>query len=1009
MNHDSQRDHEKAVALTDREILLAALAMTDQAVRDAYLKSVCREDGERRARIESLLELEQKGESAEISFAQTLMCEKGSTEDEDAAQLSQLVPYVITRDNTSPMNIKFDPSGNAALLGYLQPSDKPDSLGRLGHYEIQQVLGRGAFGIVLKALDEKLQRVVAIKVLAPEMASTSPARRRFLREARSSAAVRHEHVVNIYAVEEEPLPYLVMEYIPGQTLQQRLDGTGPLDIMTVVRIARQVAEGLAAAHAEDLIHRDIKPGNILLEEGVIERVKITDFGLARAADDASTTQSGLIAGTPMYMAPEQALGQKLDQRADLFSLGTVMYQMVCGRPPFRATGTVAVLKRVVDDEPRPISEIIPETPAWLCDIITRLHAKNPDNRFQSAVELAELLADCETKLKEKRPVQILLPPTQQPSRAPWKQMAGVSIAVLLILGLTEITGITRLRSTIGNVNTPTADTDSTASNAPDTEIADAEKPNVSRRVDGMESLTSNDSVPGLTTSRQTVVDVVPAAVMQPEPLPSTYANSIGIEFVLVPKGKSWLGGDKNKFGKLEVDLPNDFYLGKYEVTQEQWLQLMESNPSSCHDGSLDELPIETVTWNAVQEFISRLNQREQDQNWTYRLPTEVEWEYACRGGPMPDRVKSRYDFYFATPTNDIQPNQANFAEGETTSPVGIFSPNPLGLYDMHGNVHEWCADPVEGPFGRVFRAHRGGCWHFSHEVGRAATEGWFPAAGSSRHLGFRLARVPRTPQHPVAKTSGTPFSSGDIQRVSALPVRQRAAEIVDELKARNPGLDGTSRHTIESRGVTEFTFRPYDGHVPVSDLSPLKALPDLKSLYLWNVSGVTDLEVLKGMHLTGLTLGGHDIQNPVTSLEPLRGMPLVGLRLYRCQIQDLEPLRGMPLELISLDHCTKVHDLTPLEGMPLQYVSIGNTDVKDLTVLSGLSLKNLAIQKTGVTDLTPLQGMNLQMILFTPKSITTGIEVLREMTSLQQIGIDYEDYTNPADFWARYDKGEFTQ
>ncbi len=105
---------------------------------------------------------------------------------------------------------------------------------------------------------------------------------------------------------------------------------------------------------------------------------------------------------------------------------------------------------------------------------------------------------------------------------------------------------------------------------------------------------------------------------------------------------------------------------------------MESNPSSCHDGSLDELPIETVNWNAVQEFISRLNRKEQQQGWTYRLPTEVEWEYACRGGPMPDRTKSRFDFYFATPTNDLQPTQANFADGETTSPVGIYAPNPLG-------------------------------------------------------------------------------------------------------------------------------------------------------------------------------------------------------------------------------------------------------------------------------------------------------------------------------------------
>ena len=204
--------------------------------------------------------------------------------------------------------------------------------------------------------------------------------------------------MQVHEVGETPLPYLVMEFIPGETLQQRLNRVGPVEAVEVVRIGRQIAEGLTAAHATDLIHRDIKPGNILLEGGH-QKVKITDFGLARAVDDASISQSGIIAGTPMYMAPEQALGQKLDQRADLFSLGSVLYQMAAGRPPFRANGTVAVLKRVAEDTPRDIREITPETPQWLCDIIAKLHAKNPDDRYQSAREVADVLADCETQLK----------------------------------------------------------------------------------------------------------------------------------------------------------------------------------------------------------------------------------------------------------------------------------------------------------------------------------------------------------------------------------------------------------------------------------------------------------------------------------------------------------------------------------------------------------------------------------------------------------------------------------
>src|SRR5262245_46493 len=209
-------------------------------------------------------------------------------------------------------------------LDFLQPSTKPESLGRLAHYEVLEVLGRGGYGIVVRAFDETLQRVVAIKVLAPGVATTSPARKRFLREARAAARVRHDNVVQIYAVEEQPLPYLVMEYIPGQTLQQHLDRTGPLDVADVLRLGGQIARGLAAAHAQGLIHRDIKPGNILLESGPESKVKITDFGLARATDDASLTKSGVVSGTPMFMAPEQANGDQLDHRADLFSLGSVL-------------------------------------------------------------------------------------------------------------------------------------------------------------------------------------------------------------------------------------------------------------------------------------------------------------------------------------------------------------------------------------------------------------------------------------------------------------------------------------------------------------------------------------------------------------------------------------------------------------------------------------------------------------------------------------------------------------
>ncbi|HEV3142460.1 MAG TPA: protein kinase [Gemmataceae bacterium] len=298
--------------------------------------------------------------------------------------------------------------------GQMSASSAPHE--RLGHYEIREVIGKGGMGVVLKAYDQKLQRIVAIKIMAPELAANVTARQRFIREARAAAAVSHDHIVTIHEVQEDHSPpYFVMPYIVGMSLQERLDKKGPFGLKEILRIGLQAANGLAAAHAQGLVHRDIKPANILLENGV-ERVKITDFGLARAVDDASVTQSGVISGTPMFMSPEQAAGETVDHRSDLFSLGSVLYMLCTGRPPFRATGTMAVMKRVIEDRPRPIREINPEMPDWLEAIIAKLHAKNSEDRFQSAKEVAQLLEQHLAHLQQPgtvpMPARISVPPPQ---------------------------------------------------------------------------------------------------------------------------------------------------------------------------------------------------------------------------------------------------------------------------------------------------------------------------------------------------------------------------------------------------------------------------------------------------------------------------------------------------------------------------------------------------------------------------------------------------------------------
>ncbi|GAA4453094.1 serine/threonine-protein kinase [Novipirellula rosea] len=286
------------------------------------------------------------------------------------------------------------------VIEMLVPSDDPEMLGRIGVYEVTGVVGAGGMGIILKGHERSLDRIVAIKVLAPHLATSGAARHRFGREAKAAAAVVHPNVIAIHSVSNEgPLPFLVMPYVPGDSVQQRLDRRGPFEIIQVLRIGRQIAAGLAAAHEQGLVHRDIKPANILLAGGV-DRVIITDFGLARAVDDASMTRSGIISGTPQYMSPEQARGESIDVRSDLFSLGSVLYSMCAGHSPFRAETSYGVLHRIIHESPRSIREANPSVPIWLSRFFEQLHAKLPNDRIQSATQVERLLTTCIAHLEQ---------------------------------------------------------------------------------------------------------------------------------------------------------------------------------------------------------------------------------------------------------------------------------------------------------------------------------------------------------------------------------------------------------------------------------------------------------------------------------------------------------------------------------------------------------------------------------------------------------------------------------
>jgi serine/threonine-protein kinase len=292
---------------------------------------------------------------------------------------------------------------------------------------------------VLRAFDTKLSRVVAVKVMARELAANPHAVKRFLREAKSAANVVHDHVVTIHSINDKHRPpYLVMEFIAGPTLQQKIEQQGALDVVSIVRIATQTAAGLAAAHKLGLVHRDVKPGNILLE-GPGERVKITDFGLARTADDAEVTRAGMIAGTPQFMSPEQARGEAIDARSDLFSLGSVMYSMATGQAAFRAENTMGVLRRVCEETPLPIRQLNPQIPSWLEAIVDKLLAKDPKDRFASAEELHQLLTECLAHVQQPQthplPAALAAHRRYRASRRSKRIAAGVVSGALVLSGL----------------------------------------------------------------------------------------------------------------------------------------------------------------------------------------------------------------------------------------------------------------------------------------------------------------------------------------------------------------------------------------------------------------------------------------------------------------------------------------------------------------------------------------------------------------------------------------------
>ena len=713
------------------------------------------------------------------------------------------------------------------LCDFLAPAQAPDELGRLGPYRVLKVLGAGGMGVVFQAEDPHLQRLVALKAMLPGLAASESAKQRFLREARAAAALKHDHIVTIHQVgEDRGAPYLAMEFLEGESLDDRLKREGKLPLADVLRIGREMADGLAAAHERGLIHRDIKPANVWLEaslarKGGESRVKILDFGLARAATgEAHLTQPGAIVGTPAYMSPEQGQGKNVDPRSDLFSLGCVLYRMATGAAPFRGTDMISTLMAVATENPTPPVVLDPALPQELSDLVMKLLEKDVAQRLGSANEAVEILHGLEKAQGEPSPVRGRLTASSTGRSRGSARRKPVALAAAFFFAALATAAIYFLWQTPNGIVRIEV-------NDPDIQVVlDKDGPTI--KGVGKQDIKVTPGAHGLKIKRgdlefetanfvlrkgETItlkiewleegkLQVVqagkgvigemapPIQEARKETPPTEVAKKEATPFAIAPldatNAKEHQDGwakhlgvpveATNKLGmKLRLIPPGDgvakaFYLGKYEVTQGEWQQVMGYNPSIFGPNhpkvaGLDtsKFPVDMVSWFESVVFCNMLSEREAMKPYYeltvtqrkgpfieeaevkilggagYHIPTDAEWDHGCRAG-----TKTKY--HFGDKDEDLLEYGWSGANSDgRTHAVGEKKPNAFGLYDMHGNVREWNEDMLTNPkTGAPERIHRGGRWN-NYNIGVFAVSDRSRTGPAIRNFnnssGLRLARV----------------------------------------------------------------------------------------------------------------------------------------------------------------------------------------------------------------------------------------------------------------------------
>jgi formylglycine-generating enzyme required for sulfatase activity len=608
-------------------------------------------------------------------------------------------------------------------------------------YHILSLLGKGGMGEVYLAEQLRVgRRRIALKVLSRACSEDPEIVKRFENEAASSGRIHHRNVVMIFEsrASDDGQLYVAMEYVDGKTLRDEISERGALPLAEVVEISKQICAGLSAAHRLGIVHRDIKPDNLMLTRDDEGRrvVKILDFGIARLAESGtvqSRTASGIIMGTPYYMSPEQALGStgdKIDARSDIYSLGMVVYQMLTGRVAFESDSWMSVMYKHIHEPPLQPRELRPEL-CWYEEFeqaVLRALEKDRDKRPQTVTEFADEMESAYRRAVAANPEAV---------GAAAYDVTVVGVAPPFIQ--TTAAAVPERRQTVAPVETATPaswQAMAAARAAPPSALSQRRK---ALAIAGLLILVVMSAIYFLRSRpaaapRQVAADTGPAAVAKPMPEMQTFEfdvltldptghlnvphrssasyfsedidGEVSLDMVEIPAGTFKMGAPletqrerkRDERPQRQIRVPR-FFMSKYEITEAQWRAVarlpvvgrqLEENPSSFKgDG---QMPVQNIAWLDAVEFCERLSRA---TGRRYRLPTEAEWEYACAAG-------TETPFYFGeTITAELVNYDANYPygagpKGETRRrpvPVGAMSaPNAFGLYNMHGNVAEWCSD-----------------------------------------------------------------------------------------------------------------------------------------------------------------------------------------------------------------------------------------------------------------------------------------------------------------------------